>query len=165
MATKLELINAAYGELGLAEYVFDITPEEQTTALNRLDRMMATWDSKGIRIGYNLPSSASDSSINDDAGIPDWAEEPLIANLALRLAPTVGKQVALDTRKVAREGYNALLIGNYEIPQMQMPRQMPMGTGNRRNVKNQTFFAPVDRVTTTHDALLQPSGNPWPDSN
>lgn len=165
MATKLELIEGAYEELGLAGYVFDLEPEEITTALNRLDRQAAKWDAKGIRLGYNLPSCAEESSPNDEAGIPDWAEEPFITNLALRLAPTVGKQVSLDTRIAARDGYKALLMGDYSIPQMQMPRQMPIGTGNRRNTKNQQFFAPVDRVTTTHDALLEPSGNPWPDSN
>lgn len=163
MATKLELIHGAYAELGLADYVFDLSPEEIDTGLHRLDRMMATWYAKGIRIGYNLPPDASSSSTNDDACIPDWAEDPAITNLALRIAPTIGKQVSPDTRIAARQGYNALLIGNYEIPQMQYPRHMPIGTGNRRNVKNQTFFAPVDRVTTTHDALLEPTGNPYPD--
>ncbi|MGF6643118.1 packaged DNA stabilization gp4 family protein [Paraburkholderia sp. GAS82] len=163
MTKKLELIHAAYAELGLAEYVFDLQPEELTTGLHRLDRMAAEWDALGIRIGYNLPASVRESNANDEACIPDWAEDPFITNLALRIAPTIPKQVSIDTRIAARAGYNILLIGNYEIPQMQYPRQMPIGTGNRRNVKNQTYFAPVERVTTTHDAILEPSGNPFPD--
>ncbi|MEZ7524011.1 packaged DNA stabilization gp4 family protein [Burkholderia vietnamiensis] len=165
MATKRELVEAAYEEIGLAGYVFDLTDEERDTALRRLDRLASQWDAKGIRLGYNLPPSADASSLDDDAGIPDWAEQAFYTNLALRLAPTVGKQVSQDTRIAARDGYRTLLMGNYEIPQMQMPRHMPIGTGNRRNTKNQQFFAPVDRVTTTHDATLEPSGNPWPDSN
>lgn len=165
MATKLELINGAYAEIGLSGYVFDLTAEELDMALGRLDRMAATWDAKGIRLGYNLPPSHDDSSTDDEAGIPDWAEDAFIANLALRLAPTKGKTVSAETKVAARDAYKALLIGNYEIPQMQMPRHMPIGSGNRRNTKNQQFFAPVDRVTTTHDELLQPSSNPWPDSN
>jgi hypothetical protein len=143
--------------------VFDLTPEEGTTALHRLDRMAAMWDAKGIRVGYNLPAATADSNLDDEACIPGWAEDPFITNLALRIAPTVGKTVSLDTRKAARDSYNALLVGNYEIPQMQFPRHMPIGTGNRRNVKNQTFFAPTERVTTTHDAVLEPTGNPFPD--
>lgn len=165
MATKGEMVEAAYEEIALAGYVFDLTDEERESALRRLDRMMASWDARGIRIGYNIPASADESSLSDDCGIPDWAEEPCYTNLALRIAPTIGKQVAADTRIAARAGYRTLLMGDYEIPQMQMPRHMPIGTGNRRNTKNQQFFAPVDRVTTTHDATLQPSGNPWPDSN
>lgn len=165
MATKRELVEGAYEELGLAEYVFDLSDEELDTGLRRLDRMMTKWDARGIRLGYNTPPSADDSSLNDDAGIPDWAEEAVQTNLALRLAPTLGKVVSNDTKIAARDGYRTLLMGDYQIPQMQMPRHMPIGSGNRRNVKNQTFFAPVDRVTTTHDALLDPSGSPWPDSN
>jgi hypothetical protein len=163
VAKKIELIHGAYAELGLANYVFDLQPEEITTALHRLDRMMAQWDALGIRIGYNMPASVALSNANDDACVPDWAEDPIITNLSLRVAPTIPKQVSIDTRIAAREGYNALLVGSYEIPQMQYPRQMPIGTGNRRNVKNQTYFAPVERVTTTHDAILEPSGNPFPD--
>ena len=44
---------------------------------------------------------------------------------------------------------------------MQMPRHMPIGTGNRRNVKNQNFFAPTDRISTRLDDLLEPTGYPW----
>lgn len=163
MITKGELVAAAYEEIALAGYVFDLTSEERDTALKRLERMAAAWDARGIRIGYNL--AGSQASLNDAAGIPDWAEEAFYTNLAKRIAPTLGKQLSAETMRAAADGYRTLLIGNYEIPQMQMPRHMPIGLGNRRNTKNQQFFAPVDRVTTTNDAPLEPSGNPWPDSN
>lgn len=165
MTTKSDLVDAIYEEIALAGYVFDLTDEERIAALRRIDRMAARWDAMGIRIGYNLPATPGAGNLNDDAGIPDWAEDAFITNGALRVAPTIGKQVSQDTRIAARQSYNALLLGNYEIPQMQMPRHMPIGMGNRRNTKNQQFFAPVDRITTTHDATLEPSGNPWPDSN
>ncbi|KVD81922.1 hypothetical protein WS62_23485 [Burkholderia sp. ABCPW 14] len=163
MTTKGDLVEAAYEEIALAGYVFDLSPEERNTALLRLERMAASFDARGIRIGYNLAGKSA--SLNDDAGIPDWAEEPFYTNLAKRLAPTLGKQLSMETMRAAAAGYRTLLLGNYEIPQMQMPRHMPIGLGNRRNTKNQQFFAPVDRVTTTNDATLEPSGNPWPDSN
>lgn len=159
MTTKLELIKGAYAEIGLAGYVFDLQPEELTEGLNRLDRMWASWDARGIRLGYNLPASASDSSVNDEAGIPDWAEDASITNLALRLAPIKGKQVSQDTRIAARAGYKTLLMGDYQIPQMQYPRTMPIGSGNKRATKNRQFFTPVDRISTTHDALLEPDGS------
>nr|KVE53675.1 hypothetical protein WS71_06425 [Burkholderia mayonis] len=157
------MVEAAYEEIALAGYVFDLSPEERNTALLRLERMAASFDARGIRIGYNLAGKSA--SLNDDAGIPDWAEEPFYTNLAKRLAPTLGKQLSMETMRAAAAGYRTLLLGNYEIPQMQMPRHMPIGTGNRRNTKNQQFFSPVDRVTTTNDATLEPSGNPWSDSN
>lgn len=163
MTTKGELVAAAYEEIALAGYVFDLSSEERNTALMRLERMAAAWDARGIRLGYNL--AGSHASLNDVAGIPDWAEEAFYTNLAKRIATTLGKQLSAETMRAATYGYLTLLIGNYEIPQMQMPRHMPIGLGNRRNTKNQQFFAPVDRVTTTNDATLEPSGNPWPDSN
>ncbi|PTB28847.1 hypothetical protein C9I56_11190 [Paraburkholderia caribensis] len=165
MTTKIEIVNEAYAQLGLANYVFDLQPEEITTGIRRLDRMMAQWDAAGIRIGYNLPPEASVSNANDIINVPDWAEQAMIYGVALLIAPTIPKVPTPDLRKSAQDSYDVLLYGNYEIPQMQMPRHMPIGLGNRRNTKNQQFFAPVDRVTTTNDALLEPSGNPWPDSN
>ncbi|UWX75369.1 packaged DNA stabilization gp4 family protein [Burkholderia gladioli] len=164
MATKLELVEAAYGEIALAGYVFDLTPEEKQTALMRLERMAAFFDAKGIRIGYNLLGRSAD--LNDDAGIPMWAEQPFYTILARRLASTIGKQLHPETISASEDGWRTLcMVTSQEIPQMQMPRHMPIGTGNRRNVKNQTFFAPVDRLQTTGDAFLEPSGDPWPDSN
>ncbi|MCA8326125.1 packaged DNA stabilization gp4 family protein [Burkholderia cepacia] len=153
MSTKQELVEDAYEELGLAGYVFDLTAEELQTGLRRCDRLGAEWDAMGIRIGYNI-GGRDCSDLSDHSGVPDWAENAFITNLAMSLASTIGKQAAPSTILAARRGVRALLLGNYEIPQMQMPRQMPIGTGNRRNTKTQVFFATKERVTTTHDADL-----------
>lgn len=161
MTTKGDLVNAAYEEIGLAGYVFDIQPEEVQTGVRRLERFMLMLDGRGVRLGYNAAASASQANANDDSGIPDWAEDAIVPLFALRLAPTIGKQVHPDTRLAARKGLNALLVGTYEIPSMQMPRHLPIGTGNRRNVKNQNFFAPSDRISTRLDDLLEPTGDPW----
>lgn len=165
MTTKYDLVVAAYENLGLAEYVFDLQPEEIASGVKRLDRMMADFDARGIRLGYPIAAIAAAPSPTQVISIPDWAEDPVSLQLSLRIAPTIPKQVSMDVKKSAREGYRTLLMADYEIPQMQMPRHMPIGLGNRRNTKNQQFFAPVDRVTTVNDALLEPSGDPWPDSN
>ena len=157
MSTKQHLVESAYEELGLAGYVFDLEPEELETGLRRCDRLGAEWDALGIRIGYNI-ADHDGSSLNDESGVPDWAENAFVTNLALSIAPTIGKQPSPSTILAARRGLRALLIGNYEIPQMQMPRHMPIGTGNRRNTKTQVFFATKERLTTTHDAELEPGG-------
>ncbi|MEM5405808.1 packaged DNA stabilization gp4 family protein [Paraburkholderia unamae] len=141
--------------------MFDLQPEEIQTGVRRLERYMMMLDGRGIRLSYNAAASASAATANDAIGIPQWAEDCIIPLFALRLAPTIGKQVHPDTRLAARRGLNALLTGTYTIPTMQMPRHMPIGSGNRRNTKNQQFFAPVDRLTTRYDDLLEPSGDPW----
>jgi hypothetical protein len=163
--TKKEIIDAAYEEIGLAGYVFDITPDEYTGALNRLNRFGAELDAMGVRFGYQIPTTAQASTINDPSGIPDWAEEGVITNLAVRLARTIGRQIAPDLAKRARESYKVLTLGTVDLNQMQMPRTMPIGMGNRRNTKNQQFFAPVDRLQGKNDSFLDPDGNPWQDSN
>jgi hypothetical protein len=50
--TKRQFISAAFEEIGLASYVFDLQPEQLQSALRRLDAMMADWNAKGIRLGY-----------------------------------------------------------------------------------------------------------------
>lgn len=159
MTTKGDLVAAAYEEIALAGYVFDLTPEEQQGALMRLERMAAALDAKGVRIGYNLAGTSA--QLTDQVGIPDWAEEAFYTNLAKRLSVTLGKQLLPETLAAAKDGMETLLLGSMHIPQMQQPRLMPIGTGNRHNVKNQQFFAPVDRLTTRQDDVLEPSGDPW----
>jgi hypothetical protein len=62
--TKRQFVDAAFEEIGLASYVFDLTTEELLPRLvRRLDAMMAQWNAKGIRLGYPLPTSAADSIV------------------------------------------------------------------------------------------------------
>lgn len=74
--TKRQLITQAFEEIGLAAYVFDLTPEQLQSALRRMDAMVAGWNSNGVRIGYPLPSSPDSSNIDADSGVPDFATRP-----------------------------------------------------------------------------------------
>lgn len=159
--TKGQLINEAMTELGLGPD-FDIQPEEQATALRRLDTMMAVWDGKGIRLGYPLPASPEDSSAEQDSNLPDVALEPAFLNLALRLAPIFGKTVPVDTRRNARDGYDRL---QNEAAQPLPPQQrstMPRGAGNKpwRPLSSPFFPKPTDsplQVTTGGDLNITES--------
>lgn len=129
--TKKQLISEALGELSLQGYEFDISPEEQITALRRLDTMMATWDAKGIRLGYAFPSGPDDSDPDTESGLPDTAVETVYLNLAVRLAPGYGKQVSPDTKRSASEGFDALMAAAAMPRQQQLPNTLPRGAGNR----------------------------------
>ena len=96
--TKLDLIGAAFEEIGLAGYEFDLTADEQSSALRRMDALAALWDSLGIRVGYALPSTPGGSDINDQSGVTDNAYQAFYTNLALRLAPPFGKVVFAETK-------------------------------------------------------------------
>lgn len=109
MWTKQQLIEAAFGELALAHFVFDLDADTLESALRALDTMMAAWSGVGISIGYALPDSPDLSNIDDDAGIPDTAIEAVYTNLAVKLAAGRGKTLSVETRSTAKTGYNALL--------------------------------------------------------
>lgn len=129
--TKGRIISEAYGELALQGYDFDITPEEQQTALRRLDTMMATWEGKGIRLGYAFPDGPDGSDPSQPAGLPDVAIEAAYLNLAIRLAAGFGKQLTVDTKRTAREAYDTLLRAAAQPIEQQLPNTMPRGAGNK----------------------------------
>jgi hypothetical protein len=160
--TKQQIIAAAYAELGVADYDFDVQPEEQESALRRLDAMMAVWDGKGIRLGYPLPSSTDVSSLDQDSGLPDTALEPVFLGLALRLAPSIGKTVSVDTRRNASDGFDRLQIAAAQPLPPQQPNTMPRGAGNKpwRPLSSPFFPKPTDsplQVTTGGDLNITES--------
>jgi hypothetical protein len=129
--TKGQFITQAFDEIGLASYVFDLSPEQKQTALRRLDTMLAAWNALGIRLGYPLPSSPDDSDLDEETNVPDSANEAIYSNLAIKLAPSYGKQVMPDTKMTAKESYNTLLSRAAMPMEQQMPSTMPSGAGNK----------------------------------
>jgi len=129
--TKQQFISAAFEEIGLASYVFDLQPEQLESALRRLDAMMADWNAKGIRLGYPLPSSPQDSTLSEETLVPDSAYEAIICSLAIRLAPSFGKQVMVETKTTAKQGYDILLQRATFPLEKQLPATTPAGAGNK----------------------------------
>jgi hypothetical protein len=129
--TKRQYIEAALTEIGLADYVFNSTPQDLQTALRRLDGMMAEWNERGIRLGYPLPLSPQQSDLDSQTAVPDRANEAIVTNLACRIAPSYGKQVLPATMATAREAYNTILARAAMPQEQQFPRTMPAGAGNK----------------------------------
>lgn len=130
--TKRQYILAAFEEIGLASYIYDLTADQLSSALLRLDSMMGSWNLKGINVGWPISSAPQTSSIDDETpAVPDSCNEPIILNLAVRLGPGYGKEVALETKMAAKQSYDAMLI-QFTIPaELQMPTTMPSGSGNK----------------------------------
>jgi hypothetical protein len=128
--TKRQLVDAAMAEIGLASYAFDLMPEQRESALKRLDSLMAEWNARGLRLGYPVPDNPNDSDIDVDSNIPDAAWEAVITNLALRLAPSYGKQVNIETKVTARHSLNTILARAALPAEMKLP-SMPSGAGNK----------------------------------
>ena len=129
--TKRQFITGAFEEIGLADYVFDLQPEQLQSAVRRLDSMMMEWNAQGIRLGYPIASSPQDSDLDTETNTPDSAWEAVITNLAIRIAPGYGKAVSPDTKVSAKGAYNILLQrATYPLEQ-QLPSTMPIGQGNK----------------------------------
>lgn len=154
--TKRQFVTAAFGEIGLADYVFDLSPEQLESALRRLDAMMMEWNAKGIRLGYPVASSPQDSDLDTETGTPDAAWEAVITNLAVRIAPGYGKNVSPDTKATAKNAYNTLLQRAAFPLEQQFPDTMPSGAGNKPWWYDNPFLQPpVDPVDAGPDGPLE----------
>lgn len=155
--SRRQFIYAAFEEIGLASYVFDLQPEQLESARRRLDAMMADWNGKGIRLGYPIPSSPQDGGIDDQTNVPDSAYEAIICNLGIRLAPSYGKQVMNETKATAKNGYDLLLQRATFPLERQLPNTMPLGAGNKPwRVYDDPFVrGPVDPVTAGPDGPIE----------
>lgn len=156
--TKRQFIEASLEEIGIASYQFDIQPQMLESGLYRLDSMMADWNTRGIRIGYPL-SNRSNTSVAQETGVPDSANEAIIYNLALRLAPSYGKQVTREVKIAARNGYNTLLMrsGATDPMEKQFPETLPLGAGNKpHRIGGDNYFpVPDDPVDAGPDSILE----------
>lgn len=152
--TKRQIVGKAFSTCGLQNYEFDIQPEESQDALSSLDSMMAEWDFKGIRLGYALPGSPDDSELDTDSGLPDYAVKTVYLNLAILIAPGLGKTIQPATVISARQGYDQLLIKAAYPQRQQLPNTLPRGAGNRHfGVEGYPFFP-----TPSNDQLPVTSG-------
>lgn len=155
--SKRQFVTAAFDEIGLASYVFDLQPEQLQSALNRLDAMMAEWNGKGIRLGYPLPGSPQYSDLDEPSEVPDSANEAIYTNLAIKIAPSYGKQVMMETKISAKAAYNTLLSRATLPNEMQLPGTMPAGAGNKpwRDYDNPFLQRPVDPVLAGQDGPFE----------
>lgn len=162
MTTRRAIIYQAYGELGLAEYNFDITPEELATARRRLDSMMAQWETI-VSIGYYMPSNPDDSDVDDETNLPQGVVDAAALNLALQLAPGLGKTPSAITMVAAKEGKNRVLAQFSVIPQKQYSGNLPVGSGNKPLPGWNGYFRPKRAVTVTENgpAFTDDQGDPF----
>lgn len=154
--TKRQFIEGAFEEIGMANYVFDLQPEQLQSALRRLDVMMAEWNAQGIRLRYPIPSSPQDSDLDQQSDTPDSAWEAIITNLAIRIAPGYGKAVSPDTKVTAKLGLNTLMQRAAFPLEQQLPDTMPIGQGNKPwRWDNPYVNTPADPVDTGPEGPLE----------
>lgn len=130
--TKRQIIEQAFEEIGLASYVFDLTADQLQSALRRLDLMVYSWYQKNIRIGFPLSNNPGDSDIEQQIDTPGTANEAVVLNLAVRLAPSYGKALAPETKIQAKLLYDQLLVEAAAPIEQQYVKTLPLGAGYKR---------------------------------
>lgn len=136
--TKGDLVREALTEIGIAEYEFDISPEEIGQGVSRLNSMMSLWDLRGVKLGFNFTGGPGEAS-----GIPTTAEEAVVTNLSLRLAPTYGRQVPPEVKKAASVSMRSLYNVAARPIEMQFGHNLPVGAGYKDHYD--VFFEPKER--------------------
>lgn len=153
--TKRQFVTAAFEEIGLASYVYDLQPQLLQQAARRLDAMMAQWNARGIRLGYPISGNPDDAMLDTDTGVPDAANEAIICGLAMVMAPGLGKSLAADTKARAKTGLNTLQARAAVPPEMQLPGTLPAGAGNKPWGIYEPFLPrPVDPVLAGDDGPI-----------
>jgi len=147
--TKQQLVNRAFVEIGKNPKIFNIDPDDMQDAGITLEGMMATWNKRGIRLGYSMSSGPDSIELDADSGLPDWANEAVYLTLAVRLAPQYGKQLSADTKLSARTAFASLPNDASFPPEQQFRNGVPSGAGNKPyRTPNYTFLPPpVDAFT------------------
>jgi hypothetical protein len=155
--TKRQFVTAAFEEIGLASFVYDITDAELISAVRRLDTMMADWNAKGVRLSYPIPSTPEATNADSETDVPDMANEAIITNLAVRIAPGYGKVVSPDTKFVAKNAYNVLMarVAADNMIEKQLPSFVPAGAGHKSWRHGDPFLAdPTDSLDAGPDSEI-----------
>src|SRR3990167_3117114 len=154
--SKRNFIDGGFEEIGFAAYTFDLSPEQYEGAKRRLNSMMAEWNGKGLRLGFPLPTNPDEDDLDEQTYVPDHANEAIITNLAVRLAPMVGKVLSPDTRVAAKNALNNLMARLAAPIEMQMPAGMPSGAGNKHTSAGTAFLdAPTESLLAGNDSIIE----------
>lgn len=128
--TIRQFVESALEEIGQAAYIFDAAPDQLLSAAKRYNAMLAEWNAKGIRLGATLYTNPNDIDLDAASNVPDLANEAIITNLAVRIAPMYGKSPMPDTKLTAKRSYDTMLSTFSQPIEMQLG-EMPAGAGNK----------------------------------
>ncbi len=136
MSTATELITDAYIEIMVHSQSKPISSFAIEFGRRKFQAMMQEWIDDDMDFGFSATEFAS-----DETSIPVGLETGITTNLAVRLAPSVGK-VANPTL-LANASISLNTIKNQYQSKVSADRivsgTMPLGAGNTRGIKPATF--------------------------
>lgn len=129
--TKRQILGLTFLTMGLANYEFNIEPEEWASALFAMDAQMATWRTNNLYLNYNAPAVIGQSDLADESGIPDDAVLPVGTALAFVVAPAIGKTLSVEAKVTAGNAMNALRARYSVTPNRLLQQGTPRGAGQK----------------------------------
>ena len=106
--TKRQILNLMFQVMGLADYEFNVSPEEYASGLFLMEAQMATWRTNNLDLNYNFPPTIWAGDLDDPSGIPDDAVLPVASALAFPVAAAIGKSLSAEAKVTSGLAMNAL---------------------------------------------------------
>lgn len=125
---KRRIIEMAFGKCTLAGYEFGRTPEEINDAMSELNAMMLEHPFSGL--GFVQPTYGLGTA-DELSGIPDDTLAAVATQLALRLAPNMGKTLSPEALGAIARSKALLEAKVAAIPTMPAASHTPRGAGSR----------------------------------
>lgn len=146
----------ALEQIGIAPHEYDAKPEWLESGMRMLDAMMATWNAKGIRLGYPLPSSPEGSDLDAETEVNDAANEAIYLQLAIRMAPSFGRAMSPSLQSNAGDALRALFALSTR-PIEQQITSLPAGAGHKTwRLDDDPFLLPAtDNLLAGQDDELE----------
>jgi hypothetical protein len=133
MATNQNLIDIAAGKLGVVEAGDSCNATDSATMLGVLNRMMHEWKFRSMDFNW-----FTQDTLGDTAPIPAWAEEGVIANLAVRAATDFRVKVSAELASESMVGKQtiATTLISQTLDNADMSH-LPLGQGrlNRNSIE------------------------------
>lgn len=147
--TKGELAIEVFDALAMNDGLTEPTAGEVEYVMKRIEQMAATWERKGIFIGYKYADPVYGPDANDESGVLDTDEAPVVMNAAVLCAPKFGRSASQDIKAQAKEGYELLFIT--VLPTRQQNPNMPSGQGYSGCGGFYSSYMPIDEEITVPD--------------
>lgn len=125
---KRQIIELAFGEIGIAGYEFSLTPEMINDALLRLNALMREWPYNLLK--YEQPTYGVGSA-DEGSGISFEYLNAVSAALALRTAPVLGATLSTEAKANLAKAVSVLHAQIATIPTMPRAPHTPRGMGGR----------------------------------
>lgn len=138
ITTKGDLVNNALRKATIASdaTLTDVEPQSVADALLDLEMMMSEWKIEGelgIDVGYLFSDPDIPIAPEDPHGLPMYALNAVIINLAVRIMPDYAIEASPSIITKARFGKETLVKSLFKLrtPKLHYRNRTPIGSGNR----------------------------------